>query len=118
MSMNAGETGTLRRQAGLWAARIGRSLDAIVGAILKLVQIILGASGGARPHATVSRMPKVLTRLSRPMVSMPQAMGRHANPWRLKAGRLLSAVSMLCLNLDALVPLGETRYPKDRSVAT
>ena len=82
------------RRVETWAMVIGRCLDKFVDVILILAESVLAALRELRPHYPRARyLLQARTRLSQPMVSKLEAIGRHAALMRPKAMRSLPSRS-------------------------
>jgi hypothetical protein len=79
-----------------WAARIKRSSSTTVEGILMQAENVLEALRELRPHGPRARqLLQARARLSQPMVSKLEAIGRHAALMRLRASRLPPSISSL-----------------------
>jgi hypothetical protein len=98
MSGDAGTIEAIDRLIEQWAARIRRSSGTTVEAILMQAENVLGAISALRPHGPKARrLLQMRARLSQPMLSKLEAIGRHSGLMRLKVERLPPSVSSLYL---------------------
>jgi hypothetical protein len=79
-----------------WAAKIKRSSSTTVEGILMQAENVLEALRELRPHGPKARqLLQARARLSQPMISKLEAVGRHAALMRLRASRLPPSISSL-----------------------
>lgn len=96
MSDNASESEAIRDLVEQWASRIRRTSGATVEAILMQAENVLEALRELRPHGPKARqLLQARARLSQPVLSKLEAIGRHAPLMRLKAAKLPPSVSSL-----------------------